>query len=71
MHVIVWGMDRVVVLIDQGGVVLVVIIWEGGDAKERVVDLQISDPQRLASLYHIDSPLTMHPDKKMAAKQTR
>lgn len=64
---------------DQGGrVVLVVIIWDGcggggvGDAKEREIDLQISDLQRLTSLYQIDSPLTVHTGKKgYKAKQMR
>ena len=45
-----------------------VIVWGGGDAKERVLDLQISDPQRLASLYQIGSPLTVHTDKKNGCK---
>lgn len=54
---------------DQGGrVVLVVIIWDGwgggGDAKEREIDLQISDLQRLTSLYQIDSPITVHTGEK-------
>ena len=55
---------------DQGGrVVLVVIIWDGwgggvGDAKEREKDLQISDLQRLTSLYQIDSPITVHTGEK-------
>ena len=63
---------------DQGGrVVLVVIIWDGwgggvGDAKEREIDLQISDLQRLTSLYQIDSPLTVHTGKKgYKAKQMK
>jgi len=62
-HFIIWGMG-------QGGrVVLVVIIWDGWggercDAKEREIDLQISHLQRLTSLYQIDSPLTVHTDKK-------
>ena len=62
---------------DQGGrVVLVVIIWHGGggvgDAKEREIDLQISDLQRLTSLYQIDSPLTVHTGKKgYKAKQMK
>ena len=59
--------------------VLVVIIWDGcgggggvGDAKEREIDLQISDLQRLTSLYQIDSPLTVHTGKKgYKAKQMR
>ena len=51
--------------------VLVVIIWDGmggggwvGDAKEREIDLQISDLQRLTSLYQIDSPITVHTGEK-------
>ena len=62
---------------DQGGrVVLVVIIWDGwggvGDAKEREIDLQISDLQRLTSLYQIDSPLTVHTGKRgYKAKQMK
>lgn len=63
---------------DQGGrVVLVVIIWDGwgggvGDAKEREIDLQILDLQRLTSLYQIDSPLTVHTGKKgYKAKQMK
>ena len=54
---------------DQGGrVVLVVIIWDGwgggGDAKAREIDLQISDLQRLTSLYQIDSPIKVHTGEK-------
>ena len=49
--------------------------WVGGgvgDAKEREIDLQISDLQRLTSLYQIDSPLTVHTGKKgYKAKQMR
>lgn len=59
-------------------VVLVVIIWDGwggggvGDAKEREIDLQISDLQRLTSLYQIDSPLTVHWHwQEKATKQNR
>ena len=61
---------------DQGGrAVLMVIIWEGGgggvgDAKEREIDLQISDLQRLTSLYQIDSPLTVHTGKKRLQSKT-
>lgn len=35
-----------------------------GDAKEREKDLQISDLQRLTSLYQIDSPITVHTGEK-------
>lgn len=49
--------------------------WVGGgvgDAKEREIDLQISDLQRLTSLYQIDSPLTVHTGKKgYKAKQMK
>lgn len=42
--------------------------WVGGggvgDAKEREKDLQISDLQRLTSLYQIDSPITVHTGEK-------
>ena len=43
-----------------------------GDAKEREIDLQISDLQMLTSLYRIDSPLTVHTGKKgYKAKQMK
>ena len=35
-----------------------------GDAKEREKDLQISDLQRLTSLYQIDSPIKVHTGEK-------
>ena len=50
------------------------VVGGGGvvDAKEREIDLQISDLQRLTSLYQIDSPLTVHTGKKgYKAKQMR
>lgn len=59
----------------QGGVGGDNMGWVGGgvgDAKEREIDLQISDLQRLTSLYQIDSPLTVHTGKKgYKAKQMR
>ena len=36
----------------------------GGDAKAREIDLQISDLQRLTSLYQIDSPIKVHTGEK-------
>ena len=48
--------------------------WVGGggvgDAKEREIDLQISDLQRLTSLYQIDSPLRVHTAKKRLQSKT-
>ena len=41
-----------------------------GDAKEREIDLQISDLQRLTSLYQIDSPITVHTAKKRLQSKT-
>ena len=35
-----------------------------GDAKAREIDLQISDLQRLTSLYQIDSPIKVHTGEK-------
>ena len=48
--------------------------WVGGggvgDAKEREKDLQISDLQRLTSLYQIDSPITVHTGEKRLQSKT-
>lgn len=57
----------------QGGIGGDNMGWVGGgvgDAKEREIDLQISDLQRLTSLYQIDSPLRVHTAKKRLQSKT-